>query len=206
MRGQRLKAVLAVGILCMVLCACGRDSNVTKETTVRVGQDGTVTNTIIENFDGSLYSADDLQSMMLSEVSSFNSATGGKSITIDKVEASEGQIEVAMTYANASVYEEFNERTFFYGTMKEFYGSGIKTEGIVLHTKDDESYGMEELLKKEDTCILVLEKSKTEGSIRIETPSKILYVSDNVEFLSGKSARVSADTEEPAYLIVKGEK
>lgn len=95
---------------------------------------------------------------------------------------------------------------FFYGTMKEFYGSGIKTEGIVLHTKDDESYGMEELLKKEDTCILVLEKSKTEGSIRIETPSKILYVSDNVEFLSGKSARVSADTEEPAYLIVKGEK
>lgn len=206
MRGQRLKAVLAAGILCILLCACGRDLDVTKETTVKIEQDGTITNTIIENFDSSLYSADDLQSMMLSEVSLFNSTTGGKSITIDKVEASEGQVEVAMTYAGASVYEEFNERTFFYGTMKEFYGSGINTEGITFHTKDGENYGIEELLKKEDTSVLVLEKSKAEGSIKIETPSKILYVSDNVEFLSGKSARILADTEEPAYLIIKGTK
>lgn len=206
MRGQRLKAVLTVGILCMFLCACSRDSNGTKETTVKIGQDGTITNTIIENFDSSLYNAEDLQSMMLSEVSLFNSTTGGKSITIDKVEASEGQIEVTMTYAAASVYGEFNERTFFYGSRKEFYDSGINSEGIMFHTKDGDDYGMESLLEKEDTWILVLEKSKTEGSIKVETPLKILYVSDNVEFLSGKSARIQADTEGPAYLIMKGAK
>ena len=205
MRGQRLKAVLLAGAMCIFLCACSKTSEVTKETTVRIEQDGTITNTIIENFDASLYSADNLQSMMLGEVSAFNSTSGGKSISIDKVEAAENQVEVVMTYAGASIYEEFNEVTFFYGTMKEFYDAGIETEGIMLHEKNGDSYGMEELLKMEENLIIVLEKAKPEGAIKVETPSKILYASDNVEFLSNKSVRILADTEDFAYIIIKGQ-
>lgn len=203
---QKLKAVLAAGTACIFLCACGQDQDVTKETTVKLERDGTITNTIIENFDETLYSADNLQSMMLDEVSAFNSTTGGKSISIDKVEALEGQVEVVLTYAGASVYETFNEVTCFYGTMTEFYDSGIDTTDITFHTKNGDIYGMEELLKLEENRIIVLEKSKVEGTIRVETPSKILYASDNVEFLSNKSVRISADTEDLAYIIIDGGK
>lgn len=201
---QRLKAVLAAGAVCILLCACTEGSNVTKETTVKVEQDGTIKNTIIENFDETLYSGEELQSMILKEVSAFNSGTGGKSISIEKVEVSENQTEVVLIYAGASVYEEFNEVTFFNGTMREFYDSGIETAGITFHTKNNEVYGMEELLKFEENRIIVLEKSKIEGTIKVETPAKILYVSDNVEFLSNKSARISEDTEDLAYIILKG--
>jgi len=203
MRGQKLKAVLLAGAVCIFLCSCSMTSDETKETTVKIEQDGTITNTIIENFDASLYSADNLQNMMLDEVSAFNSTSGGKSISIDKVEALEDQIEVVMTYAGASVYGEFNEVTFFYGTMKEFYDTGIEKDGIVFHTKDGDAYGMEEILKMEDHQIIVLEKAKSEGTIKVETPSKILYASDNAEFLSGKSVRISADTTDLAYIIIK---
>jgi len=202
---QRLKTVLAAGAACIFLCACGQNSDVTKETTVKFEQDGTITNTIIENFDETLYSADNLQSMMIDEVSSFNSTTGGKSISIDKVEVSEGKVEVVLSYAGASVYEAFNEVTCFYGTMKEFYDAGIEKDGIAFHTRNGDVYGMEELLKMEDERIVVLEKSKVEGTIKVDTPSKILYASDNVEFLSNKSVRISADTEDLVYIIIKGQ-
>lgn len=203
---QKLKAVLAAGAACIFLCACGQGSDVTKETTVKLEEDGTITNTIIENFDETLYSEDKLRSMILEEVSAFNSQTGENSISIDKVEVDENQTEVVMSYASASVYEEFNEVTFFYGTMTEFYDSGINTTDIVLHTKNGDIYGMEERLKLEENRIIVLEKSKVEGAIRVEAPSRILYASDNVEFLSNKSVRIPADTEELAYIIIKGSK
>lgn len=203
---QKLKAVLAVGAVCIFLCACGQSADGTKETTMKLEEDGTIINTIIENFDETLYSADNLQNMMLDEVSAFNSTTGGKSISIDKVEASEGQVEVVLIYAGASVYEAFNEVTCFYGTMQEFYDAGIEKSGITFYTKNGDVYGIEELLKLEGEQIIVLEKSKVEGTIKVETPSKILYASDNVEFLSNKSVRIPADTEELAYIIIKGSK
>ena len=80
----------------------------------------------------------------------------------------------------------------------EAYEAGLDFDITLTSTQEDGGQiGKEEILKMGDYGIIILEEP-----VKVETASKILYTSDNVEVLSGKSAKVT-ETEEAAYLIIK---
>lgn len=195
---QRIKAILMTGVVIFSLCACGQDVS-TEETSVKIEKDGTVVNTIIEEFDETLYNVEDLKSMVLSEVASFNSASDGKSISVDKLEAKDGKVTVSMTFAGTGQYAEFNEKVLFYGTISEAYQAGLDFDITLNSTKKDGGQiGKEEILGMNDYGIVILEEP-----IAVMTPSKIVYASSNVEVLSAKSAKVTSTEQSAAYLIIE---
>ena len=179
------------------MCACGQNGKI-EETSLKLEKDGTVVNTIVEDFDETLYNVEDLKSMVLGEVAAFNSTAGADSISVDKLEAEDGKIVLSMTYAGAGEYTEFNDSILFSGTVLEAYEAGLDFDITLTSTQEDGGQiGKEEILKMGDYGIIILEEP-----VKVETASKILYTSDNVEVLSGKSAKVT-ETEEAAYLIIK---
>ena len=110
---QKIKAILMTGAIIFSLCACGQNT-AKEETSVKLEKDGAVVNTIIEDFDETLYNVEDLKSMVLNEVAAFNSASGDKGISVEKLEVKDGKVTVAMTYANAEKYTEFNDKILFF--------------------------------------------------------------------------------------------
>lgn len=194
---QKGKAVLVAGLAVFALCACGQSAE-EDVTSVKIEKDGTVVNTIIEDFDESLYSVDALKNMVLSEAAAFNSSSGEKSIAVDKLEAADGKVTVAMTFAGASEYSEFNDKVLFFGTVLEGYEAGLDLDITLTSTqKDGGKIGKEEILNMGDSYMVILEEL-----IQVMTPSKIIYASENVAVLSGNSAKV-LDNGEAAYLILK---
>lgn len=197
MISQKIKTVLVTGVIALGLCACGQNGKI-EETSLKLEKDGTVVNTIVEDFDETLYKVEDLKSMVLGEVAAFNSTAGADSISVDKLEAEDGKIVLSMTYAGAGEYTEFNDSILFSGTVLEAYEAGLDFDITLTSTQEDGGQiGKEEILKMGDYGIIILEEP-----VKVETASKILYTSDNVEVLSGKSAKVT-ETEEAAYLIIK---
>lgn len=195
---QKIKAILMAGVVIFSLCSCGQN-DAAEETSVKFEKDGTVINTIIEDFDESLYNVDELKSMVLNEVASFNSSSGANSISVDKLEAKDGKVTVSMSYAGAAKYEEFNEKVLFYGTVSEAYAAGINLDITLNSTKKDGGQiEKEDILAMNDYGIIILEEP-----IAVMTPSKIVYASSNVEVLSGKKAKVISTEQSPAYLIIQ---
>ena len=195
---QKIKAILMTGAIIIGLCACGQEA-ATEETSVKFEKDGTVVNTIIEEFDETLYNVEDLKSMVLSEVASYNSVSGEKSISVDKLEADGGKVTVAMTFAGAEKYADFNEKVLFSGTVAEAYGAGYDLNVTLDSTKKDGGQiGKEEILAMNDSGIIILEEP-----IAVMTQSKIVYASSNVEVLSAKSAKVTDTEQSLAYLVIQ---
>lgn len=192
--------VFFIGMMAFCLCACGQNTRETaKETEISLQKNGSLVNTIVEEFDESLYDVENLRNMILVEVADFYAISGEKSITVDKVEASGGKTTVVMTYAKAEAYEQYNEKTCFYGTVSEAYAAGRNLEVTLASTKKgEEAVSREQLLTMGEFHILILQEP-----VKVSTYSKILYASENVELLSSKSARIVSDGEEPAYLILK---
>lgn len=195
---QKIKAILMTGAVILSLCACGQN-DATEGTSVKFQKDGTVVNTIIEDFDESIYNVDELKSMVLNEVAAFNSSTEEKSISVDKLEAADGKVTVVMTYAGAEKYAEFNEKVLFYGTVSEAYAAGLNFDITLNSTKKDGgTIGKEEILSMNDYGIIILEEP-----VAVTTPTKIVYASSNVDVLSGKSAQVTDAEQSAAYLIIQ---
>lgn len=193
---QRAKALLIAAVIMLNLCACGQNA-AGEETSVKFQQDGTVVNTIIEDFDETLYNVDELKNMVLREVAAFNS--NGNKVSVDKLEVNDNKVTVVMTYGGAGQYAEFNEKILFSGTVLEAYEQGLNLDITLTSTKKDGGQiGEEEILQLGDHGIIILEEP-----IKVVTTSKILYASDNVEILSAKTARVMEGTENVAYLIMK---
>lgn len=198
MTRHKIKAILLAGAAIFLVSACGQSSQI-EETSVKLVKDGTVVNTIVEEFDETLYSKDSLQSMVLNEVAAFNSSEEELNISVDKLETADGKVTVVMTYSNTEAYAEFNEKTFYSGTVSEAYEAGVNLD-VTLHStgKDGGQITKEEILKMGGYRIVIVEEP-----IKVITDSQILYTSSNVEVLSGKAARVTDKTEENAYLIMK---
>lgn len=193
---QKGKTVLITGVIAFLLCACGQNSNI-EETSLKFEKDGTVVNTIVEDFDETLYNADDLKGMVLSEVAAFNTSAGADSISVDKIATDDGKVTLSMTYAGAGEYAEFNNTILFSGTVSEAYEAGLNFDISLTSTqKDGGKIGKEDILQMGDSRMIILEEP-----VIVITSSPILYTSDNVEVLSGKRVKVTG--EGAAYLILK---
>lgn len=197
---RKCKTAFFIGIMAFCLCACGQNKEEARqETEIAVQKDGSLVNTIVEDFDETLYNVENLRNMILGEVAEFYSSSGEKNITVDKVEASKGKITVVMKYAKAEAYEQYNGKTCFLGTVAQAHEAGKNLEIELLSAKKGEAaISKEDLLTMGESQLLIIEEP-----VKVSTYSKILYASENVEILSSKSARIVSDGENPAYLILK---
>ena len=179
------------------LTAC---SGAKEESSVSLSDDGAVKTAIVEDFDKSYYDKDELQQMILEEVTSYNRSSGQGAVTVDKISVEEGIARVRMTYASSEDYAAFNDGIFFVGTISEAQQAGYDLNKVLVSVTDSlDTIGMSDMLAMKDVKILITDMKET-----ISLDGRAFYISSNVT-ADKKCKTVSFDeaSEEMAYIIYK---
>ncbi len=172
---------------------------------VEVGKDGSITETLVEDFAEDYYDEESLRTMILSESAEFTRNHAGEKVSVDKLEQKDGVVTLQISYSSAEVYseyntDEYNSKNLFWGTVKEAYDAGYSLDVSLQDVKGENTIGRQELLEMGEQYILI-----SENPMQVKVPGKIQYASSNVT-VSGKSeARFSGDeaASDKYYIIYK---
>lgn len=195
----RVAGLLLAGLFLWGCGKSGADSNKEAEaisaTSIEVQKDGTIIETITEDFKESSYDDEGLKNMMLSEVAEFNN-NGQDDISVDKFEVKNDVIVVVIRYPSAKAYTEYNanpydNKTLFFGTVSQAYDAGYSLDIALSSAKNgEESIGKEEILAMGDRHILI-----SGEPVQVQTYGRILYTGENVS-LTGKNKAAMYKGEE----------
>ena len=194
---KKMKMLLTVGVLSVLLGACGMLGTTIDTTTVSFDKNGKVTETIVEDFSQPYYDMEELKSDISAEIASYNSnSNDAEAIILGEVELSdEKQIRVEIEFKSYADYKAFNEKELFWGTVADAYGAGyeftsmrdVNLEGVVLSAAD--------VLEKGDMHMIILNEAQ-----QVIVPGKICYISDGVSVVEEKRA-VNLNEGQNAFII-----
>lgn len=211
------KGMVAVILLAgFMMCACNgqtakNDADIMAEMTsscmIEVMKDGSIIETITEEFSQEYYKEESLKAMILSEVAEFNRTHEEETISVEQVERKDDNIIVKMTYPSAAVYTEYNADDYnamalFSGTVAEAYDAGYSLDIKMTDVKGEKSIGKEELLGMGSEKIII-----SEAAMQIKVPGKIQYIGERVEAESKNKVHMLTDENGEAvgkyYIIYK---
>lgn len=185
--------LMAAGIL--LLTSCGMEE---EESAVIILKDGTIDSRIVESFDKSYYSQEELQQKILMNASAYNRMVGEGAVSVEKVAVEDGVVKVKMTYAGASDYADFNGGVFFVGSVTEAQDAGYDLNKVLVSVEDGlVTVGMSDILAMTDMQILI-----TDMKDPVKLGGKAAYISGNVS-VDGKLKTVTfnEESEEMSYVI-----
>ena len=159
-RTGKAAGILLAGLL---LWGCGEQTTeeqveVNVETTsacaIEVMEDGSILETITEEFSQEYYDEESLKNMILSEVAEFNRSHVNDTISVDKLENKKGKVSVEIRYPSAEIYteyntDEYNNRALFHGTVSEAYAAGYSLDISMTDVKGEETIGEEAICRTE---------------------------------------------------------
>lgn len=162
-------------------------------TEVEVLKDGSIAETITEDFSKDYYEEESLKELLLAEVADFNRNSGAGAIAVDKFENKKGILTIRMKYPSAEVYmdyhtDAYNDGTFFCGTVAQAHDAGYLLDGTLTDVKGEKTVGKEELLSMGESRIFI-----SHMPMRVKLPGKILYVSEHITAAGKNQAELEAD-------------
>lgn len=205
--------ILFAAVMVFLLAGCGKAAE-TEMTTIAIQKDGSITHTMIEEFDEA--SADALQSMMAEKVTAYNNGnTGAGGVAVDTVELEDGVAKVVMTYPDAGAFDGFMNMDvvavdpalrapFFYGTVEEALMQGFSLD-ITLQRVDKKEtlQGKNDLLERSGNKLIIYDNEMNLGEpVRISLQEKPVYVSGNVTAAGKKLVEISG-TADLAYILLE---
>lgn len=165
------------------MAACGSAVSA-EETAVILNKDGSITGRIVEEFGKNYYGEEDIREYTQKAIGVYNAKTGNdKSTSLTKVEVKDGTVYLTMEYESAADYTAFNKKLLFAGTVAEAYEAGYDLD-VTLQDVSEEgsSIGKSEILQMGDHHIVIAEET-----VKLNLPSKALYVSDAVKLADAKN-------------------
>lgn len=177
------------------MCGCGEggikaqepsDLDAAAGTEIEVMKDGSIVETMNEEFGEEYYDETNLRDILLADVESFNEGQEGEGIVVDKFESADGRLMVRVKYPSADAYtayntDSYNHKTLFCGTVAEAQEKGYDFDISMTDAKGEKSIGKEDILGMGSSKILIAEFPS-----RVKVTGKILYVGENVA-VSGKN-------------------
>jgi hypothetical protein len=186
--------ILGCIAVCIALSGCGKEAT---ESCIEIGKDGTISQKIVEDFSESNYDLEELRTMTQEEIDAYCEEAGEDAVELIRLIQKDGTVSMELEYKSAEDYSAFNEDTFFVGTIEE----ALEEEkqyfpDNFIQAKDGSQVKQKTVFQKENRHIVIFS-----DTVLYETNQKILYYSENVQLVSGKSARLKDSEKGPAYLI-----
>lgn len=112
-------------------------------------------------------------------------AGDGQTVTVEQVsslEENDAQAMVALHFADSEVYKDYRAQVdnqsceLFYGTVQEALEAGYDLAGVLQDAKKGTDLTSEQLAKIGGNRVLIFEEN-----LQIRCPSKVLYISSNVQ-------------------------
>ena len=193
------KRIEGFGIICLLflfLTGC-REDNMPEGRTLALQKDGSITQTIVDDFSMDYYDFDELSQMNREEVEEYNSSVNREAVTIDDMKTDGSKITVIMQYANTDDYIAMTENALFFGTVEQAQKVGYDMNVSLTSIDKAKTLTKEELLTMGKAHIAIV----TEPT-NVKTFGNILYISDGVTVEQNKKlATVSG--ENTAYIVFK---
>ncbi|MGN0157472.1 MAG: hypothetical protein ACI39N_09490 [Lachnospiraceae bacterium] len=193
------KRIEGFGIICLLflfLTGC-REENMPEGRTLAIQKDGSITQTIVDDFSMDYYDFDELSQMNREEVEEYNSSVNREAVTIDDMKTDGSKITVIMQYANTDDYIAMTENALFFGTVEQAQKAGYDMNVSLTGIDKAKTLTKEELLTMGKAHIAIV----TEPT-NVKTFGNILYISDGVTVEQNKKlATVSG--ENTAYIVFK---
>lgn len=194
-RWRWAKSITCVFLAGAVLCGCGESGTKNQEpaaldaaagTEIEVMKDGSIVETINEEFGEAYYDETNLRDILLAEVESFNEGRDDGGVAVDKFENTDGRLIVRVKYSSADIYtayntDSYNHKTLFCGTVAEAQDKGYNFDISLTDAQGGKTIGKEDILGMGSSKILIAESPS-----RVKVTGKILYVGENVT-VSGKN-------------------
>lgn len=191
---KKFKAYTVVIFMLMFLTGCSLKSFDADTNTVYVKKDGSVMEAIIEDFSESYYDEKELESVINDSIDEYNGDT--EKIKVEKFSVKDSTAKLITNYKTAEDFANFNEEDFFAGTISEAIKAG--------YDFDQEFTNLEEKIDISSETIQSLTQYKVvifEEKAEIKTDSKIAYISNNVELVNEKTAKLTEDAEGLGYIV-----
>lgn len=191
---KKMMLTLMVFLSIVLLTGCQNQSAI-DVTTLQINKDGTVSITLVEDFEKPYYDISELEAVVTAEADDYNKETGKQSVTVEKVSSKETTAIVKMTYDTAKDYEVFNRTVFFAGTLAEAENKGYMFREPLASVAKDGGTITASQAKEAGYFVLVVQEK-----MNIKVPGKVLYTSNTVSTVSAKEVSVT-DDESISYII-----
>lgn len=169
------------------------------EDTIYIKSKGSMTGAVVEAFDKDYYSEEELKKMIDDEVAAYKKVSGTeKGVTLSEFRIENKLAKVLLKYASDVDYRNFNGKELYAGTIAGMYDAGVTFDSEIKSVQDGTLINKTELLALKKYHGVALEEP-----ITVVVPGKIAYTSANVELINSKTAKISEDSTELAYIIYK---
>jgi len=212
MRGRRKTIAVLTALGACVLALAGCSEETTEEpiraSTIVLAADGSFTQCRVEDFEREDYQLSELDSMIRQEVQDYvgGVAEGGQPVTVEQVsslEENNARVMVALRFAGSEVYKDYRAQVdqqpceLFYGTVQEAQAAGYDLAGVLRDAKKGTALTSEQLAKIGENRVLIFEEA-----MQVRCPSRVLYVSDNVQITAAGYAD-GTEGEGLKYVVMK---
>lgn len=214
---RRLGTAAGILVTALLLGGCGKNETSNSAETIQAGKissavielqkDGSVVETITEEFTKNYYNEENLKNMLLSEVADYNNGSENGNLSVERFENKDGKLVVQLKYPSTDAYtdyntNQYNDSTIFCGTVAEAYDAGYSFDISMTDSKGEETIGKEELLGMGENRMLI-----TKVPMRVKLPGKIMYAGENIVVESRNQAIMQADENGEAlgtyYIVFK---
>lgn len=175
-------------LVSFLLAGCG-GQEVADTSTVSLGKDGKLTQTIVEDKGSDDYQLDELKAYIEESLASYRESAGEEKIQLKSCSIDENRVRICLTYESWQDYQEYNQMPCFYGTVAEAAAAGYSFERSFLTREGEAADASAILAEQGDGKILILQEP-----VRVEVPGAIQYVTDNVSISAAKTAQIAGST------------
>lgn len=173
-------------------------------TAISVDGEGLITETVIDRLDQPYYNAAELTQMIENALQEYAGTHGSGRVTQESLTSENDAVHLVLKYAGAEDYADFNNVSFFNGTMLGAQMEGYRFETSFYQVEEGVIAGEvpgEEALRHKEYQVLV-----TDLSHAVEVPGPVVYVSMNAHpdgerlVRPGAPQKAGTQTEAPAGL------
>jgi len=194
MKKITIEKLLIAGLALILLTGCGTTAK--KDTQgLTLNEDGSIKSVIVEEFDESLYSVAELQTMMNNEISEYNQMVGAGRITAEDAVVEEGNVKVVINYSRGEDYVAFNNRRLEIINLKDALENNMLNVGFVDANKN-EPFDLKSVDEPNLYTVII-----TDEPGMVTCPNRISYFSDGVTLESKNQVMVSEDMDGLAYIV-----
>lgn len=188
------KIFMIMAVAC-VLAGCGGET-VPDRNTVSIQKDGTIRQTIVDQFEQEYYNIEELETLAQEKIN--RSGSGGK-IVCESVKADGENIIVEMTYQTDNDYTDFNNRELFSGTVSEASAQGYIMTNLV--GQDGTAVSEEEVSSVGENHIVIIQ-TKAGETLDVNVYGKIVYTSENITLSNKSGAMIDAGENDMVSYVV----
>lgn len=193
-----LRAILLFASMAVITAAtgCGKSEYKLDSNSIVINEDHTVHTYIVEEFDSSVYSEEELVAFVGAEAQAYNSSHSGV-VTIGSHEVQNGKIIYNIDYSTIQACNDNMQGVLFIGTVGDAIDAGIDMNvSLYIVGKEISTIGKYDLQEMRDEKLIIVYDKYT-----IRCPGKIKYYSQWMDMVDDYTVKPFDDKGKIYYVI-----